>query len=173
MGPIMSGKDLTQILDKLQQELHVCASNVYEIVDPIVASTEQEKLTTHLQLYAVMKFVKDTIGELETMVNKNMPIVAGRAEKLMTQEGIEEMKFAGLVFSPDKKNFISVTAANAPAVMEWLKQHPIGREMIKLGYHPKTFESFIKKEFIEKGEKPPSIISIFPQPVLDVRKARS
>ncbi len=167
------GNKLTEILDKLQNELYATASNVNEIIDPIVASTEQEKLTVHLQLYAVMKYVKDTIAELETMVNKNLPIVAARAEKIMTQEGMDEIKFNGLVFSPDKKNFISVTQANAPAVMEWLKQHPIGREMIKLGYHPKTFESFIKKEFLEKGEKPPSIIGVFPQPVLDVRKARS
>jgi hypothetical protein len=169
----MAGNSMTQILDKLQTELHACASNVYEVIDPIVAQTEQEKLTVHLQLYAVMRFVKETVGELEKMVNKNLPIVAARAEKIMTQEGIEKMEFAGLTFSPDTKNFINVTKENAPAVLEWLKQHPIGREMVKLGYHPKTFESFIGKEFIEKGEVPPTIIGVFKQPILEVRKARS
>lgn len=168
----MAGNSMTQILDKLQIELHACASNVYEVIDPIVAGTEQEKLTVHLQLYAVMRFVKETVAELEKMVNKNMPIVAARAEKIMTQEDIEKMEYAGLTFSPEKKNFINVTKENAPAVLEWLKQHPIGREMIKLGYHPKTFESFIVKEFIEKGELPPTTISIFKQPILEVRKVR-
>lgn len=169
----MPGNSMTEILDKLQTELHTCASNVYEIIDPIVAQTEQEKLTVHLQLYAVMRFVKDTISELEQMVNKNMPLVAARAEKIMTQEGIDKMNFAGLTFSPDTKNFVNVTKEHAPAVLEWLKHHPIGREMIKLGYHPKTFESFITKEFIEKGELPPTIVGVFKQPILEVRKARS
>jgi hypothetical protein len=169
----MAGNSMTQILDKLQIELHACASNVYEVIDPIVAQTEQEKLTVHLQLYAVMRFVKETAAELEKMVNKNMPIVAARAEKIMSQEGIDKMDFAGLTFSPDTKNFINVTKENAPAVMEWLKQHPIGREMVKLGYHPKTFESFIVKEFIEKGEVPPTTIGVFKQPILEVRKKRA
>lgn len=168
----MAGKDIALILDKLQRELHECASNVYEVIDPIVATTEQEKLTVQLQLYATMRFIKDTIGELETMVNKNMPVVAARAEKIMTQEDIPQIQFAGLTFSPDKRNFITVTKENAPAVLEWLKQHPVGREMVKLSYHPKTFESFIKTEFIEKGEAPPKIISVFSQPTLEVRKVR-
>jgi len=168
----MVGNSLTQILDKLQAELHTCASNVYEIIDPIVAGTEQEKLTVHLQLYAVMKFVKETAGELEKMVNKNLPVVAARAEKIMTQEGIDKMEFAGLAFSPDKKHFINVTKENHAAVLAWLQAHDIGKEMVKLGFHPKTFESFITKEFIEKGEKPPSIISTFEQPILEVRKVR-
>lgn len=168
----MPGNELTEILDKLQGEFHKTASNVYETIDPVVASTEREKLSTQLQLYAVMRFIKDTISELETMVNKNLPLVAARAEKIMTQEGMDSIEFAGLKFTPDKKNYISVNSTNKPAVIEWLKQHPLGREMVKLDYHPKTFESFIKKEFIEKGEKPPSIVGVFPLPTLEVRKLR-
>ncbi len=164
--------NLTEILDNLQIELHKCASNVYEIVDPIVATTAREKLTTHLQLYATMRFIKETCEELTKMVNKNMPIVAERAEKIMTQEDMQEIKFAGLTFQPDEKQFINVTNENKEAVLQWLCDHPVGKEMVKLGYHPKTFESFIKTEFIDKGEKPHPGVSVFPQTVLNVKKSR-
>ena len=166
-------KALAKNFETVIEEFQKAANIVDEFIDPIVQGTERGELNVHLMLYAYMDHCKDVCDALSKMCNKNMPIVAERAERLMTQECIDGMKFMGKDWSVGTKEYAQVSGVNQAACVAWLKGHPLGKSLVSEGYHPASLQKFVKECILEKGEKPPEFVSVFSKKVLVARKARS
>jgi hypothetical protein len=163
--------DLPKRLNALVQKFYEAANEVYESIDPIVSVTQQAPIYTHLLLYAVCDQIKDIASGMETMANKNMPIVAERAEKIMSAEDIEKIRYMGKDFSCDVKPYAQTKASDKDKVINWLKNNVSGAHLVSEGYHPQSFQKFVREEIIAKGIVPPPFISIHNKPILLVRKA--
>ncbi len=163
-------KRLTENLGKIIGGFEKEAGIVDEFIDPIVASTESAKLFIHLMLYRQMEYLQDVCEALNKMCNKNMPIVAERAEKMMTQEMLDSVNFMGKKWSVGIKSYAQVSGANKPACVEWLKGHPTGKTLVDEGYHPASLQKWVNEELIAKGQDVPPFISVFNKRVLNSRK---
>lgn len=167
--------ELTNSLQECIEKFQAEAVIVDELIDPVVQLTAQEEnLKTHLLLYGMMDYVKDVCDALTKMCNKNMPVVAERAEKIMTQEQFDKVEFMGKSWSVGTKDYADVTAALKPTCVTWLKNHPDGKFLVSEQYHPASFLKFIKEEYLEKGKQDelPKFISVFSKRVLNSRKVR-
>jgi hypothetical protein len=147
-------------------------NDLSETIDPLVFGTGQADLDVQLRLYITMDFLLDTCSRLTKICNTNQPIVAERAQKLMVERDMDSIEMFGKKFSPDTKTYVSVNAANKPGIIAWLQKQESGKELVKLDFNAKSFESYIKKEILDKGAEVPEGVSCFDKPILTVRKSR-
>jgi hypothetical protein len=164
-------KSLQEVIDKFAAE----ATLVDEFIDPVVQQTgAAPDLKTHLLLYGMMDYIKDVCEALTKMCNKNMPTVAERAEKIMTQQDFDSIEFMGKHWSVAPKDYIDVNAALKPTCVAWLKAHPFGSSLVAEGYHPASFGKFIKEQYLDKGDKDklPAFVNVFTKKELKTRKVR-
>jgi hypothetical protein len=158
----------TDACNKLEEIVNTLA----ETVDPLVFGTQQADLDVQLRLYITMQFILDTVERITKICNTNQPIVAERAQKLMVDKEMDSIEMFGRKFSPGTKTYVSVAAANKDRIIKWLQSQELGRELVKLDFNSRSFESFIKKEILEKGKEVPDGVSCFDKPILTVRKSK-
>lgn len=168
----LQSSELSALTKDVADRLYKLATEVTETVDPVVYGTGSAPLNVQLNLWVTLDYIKDIAEELSKMANKNLPIVAQRAEKLMTSTGMESVEYAGKHFTPDVKTFINVRKDDEPAIFNFMRANGAG-ELIRDYVHPKTFEKWVKESFLEKGKDLPPGVNAFDQPILKVRKARS
>ncbi len=163
-------KNLQTVIDEFSQK----AELVDSFIDPVVQGTEVAELKVHLLLWVMMDHCKDVCEALTKMCNKNMPTIAERAERLMTNDMMDSINFMGKTFKPDVKDYVDVPAALKQACIGWLKMNPDSKHLVSEGYHPAAFTKHITEQFLEKGlrEKLPPFINVFTKKTLNVRKVR-
>lgn len=137
---------LTKSVDAIQEE-----------VGPLMQGTEGEKLDTQLQFFFLLKQIKDAGEEMQKFYNACEPDLAKRINTMITAAGLDEVvkTFNGvrIKITPDTKYFVNCNKDKKPAVLEWLKNHPIGRELVKEDVHAKTLEKFVKDQIMAAGEQ--------------------
>ncbi len=168
--PVFNVKDLPKKLDEMVDEFQRVATQVDEMIDPIVFGTERADMFTHMRLYAVMDHIKNVCAVLDTMCNKNMPIAAERAERLMSMEECDEFRFMGKIWKCDTKVYVQMKAEDKPKCVAWLKTLESGKHLVSEQYHPLAWLKFMREEIIAKGVPLPPYMSTFNKPTLSVRK---
>lgn len=163
---------LLEILDAATRQLHEAAAKLSNTLEPVAFGLETKTLMDNVKLYAAIDYVSDVAKEIARIANVVEPIIAERITKRMLAEDMDSLQHDGYSYSPDEKTYVSVTAANMPSVMIWLKGHSEGKELVKEMVHPKTFESFIK-QLKDAGSPIPATVSVFSKATLAMRKLKS
>ncbi len=136
--------------------------------------TEQEGLQTNLDFYFRLKKIKEVGESLAKLFNVNDATLSGRISKQVAVLGVESLdkvvNGTSYRVKIGTKVHASVKKDNKDEMIEWMKQHPLGRELVKEDVHPKTLESFVINTLIGNGELPPPFFSIFQAETLDIRK---
>lgn len=162
---------LLATLDKVAIRLHAVTTDVSNTLEPVSLGLEQRGLMANVKLYVMIKYLLAISKELSRLANVVEPTVAERIVKHMTAEDMDVVHNGGYAFSPDTTTYVSVKADNKDTVMNWLKAHAEGKELIKEDVHAKTFESFIKK-LKDDGKPIPPEVSVFERATLSMRKLK-
>lgn len=168
--PVITINDLPKRLNEIVQKFQLVASEVDESIDPVVAGTARGDLYTQLRLHYVMDHIKDVCRVLDTMCNRNLPIVAERAEKIMSASDVDAVDFLGRRWKCDTKPYAQTLAADKQLVIDWLKSLESGAYLVSEGYHPLSFQKFVREEILAKGEVPPEFIKVHNKATLSSRK---
>lgn len=168
--------DIEHFVKELEDKLTVlvvAANDVAENINPLVHVTAREKLTIQLRLYLILETIKELGGEIAKVANKDMPIVADRAKEIMIAEQMESVQHGGKTFTRDKKTYYNVNNSDESILINFMKQHPVGKELVQETVHDKTLTKFWETEFAAKDVTLPSFVNSFSKPILVIRKARA
>lgn len=144
----------------------------YELLEVVAYGTERDPVNVQLELYVMLRHVKEMAEAMEKMAGIKMTDIAMRIGKIMQADGTEQLKAFGHSFTPDTETHVNCIAAKKEELLLWLKKHELGRELVKEDVHPKTLQSFVKK-LQEDGKDIPPMVTTFDQPILKVRKLPS
>jgi hypothetical protein len=162
---------LLRELDRVALKLHEAAGEVANTLEPVSLGLQQKSLMDNIKMYAIVSYIQDVVKEISRCANVVEPVLAERITTHMQQEDMEVVTHHGYSYAPDTKTYVSVSADNKPRVLEWLRRHEEGKELIKEDVHAKTFEAFIKRLGEENKPIPPEV-KVFDKPTLNVRKLR-
>lgn len=166
------------MLTNLQQMVKYSSSLVEELgkeVQPLMFGTATSPLDVQIEFFFALKKLKESGEELAKFFNVCEAELAQRINKQIDQLGLDsiEKNIDGVrvKISPETKWFISCNKDKKPLMIEWMKKHPLGSELVKEDVHPKSLEKFIKEEIIAKGEVPPTgMLSIHSTDTITTRK---
>ena len=159
-------------VNKVADDFRKMAVETFETVDPAVFATPNAELSQQLYLYVALEDLLDAASIVSKMCNKNQPIVAERAEKIMTAQQMDSIEMYGKTFTPDTKTYVSVSEGNKAQVLAWLKTHETGKDLVREDFNANAFTAFIKKEVLAVGQEVPDGVTAFDKPILTVRKKR-
>lgn len=143
-----------------------------ETLDSAALIAPGASLGVNLFLYRKFDLIRNYCDTMTKMLNRNDPQIADRIIKHMQAEDVPSLVFEGYKFEPGTKDYITITKENQPVAMAWMKNHPVGKELVQETVAPGTMTKFMVETFIEKGETPPSFVQHFPKPNLRVTKTR-
>lgn len=172
MSPEDEQKIMALVRERMQELLQVCASTA-ERIEPMVEASKECGLTVQLFLYRCMDEILDAAADLSKMMNVNMPICAERANKIMLATMQDSTSMFGYTFKPDTKPYFNVKVDDKPKMLAWMKAHPIGNYLVKEEVHHAAFGKFMKENFTDQGNEPPSFVGVFNKPSLVVRKNKA
>ena len=161
-------------LKELVAQLEQLNSDLGMEVDPLLFGTAETGLQINLDFYFKLKKIKEIAANLEGLFNKNDAALAERIAKQIEVLGVDSLvkEIDGQAYTVkiENKVYVNVNKDNKPAFIEFMENHPIGRELVKKEVHHKTLESFVIDELIGKGELPPPCISMHTALTLGTRK---
>lgn len=164
---------LMRIMRDAMSELIKGIETVNETVEPMVEASKDCDLTVQLFMYRSMDEIKSVCGEVITLMNKGLPVCAERASKIMMAQLMDKIEMFGYVFTPDKENYYSVKKENELLMLTWMKNHPVGKHLVKEAVHHATLKKFFDENFADEGNAPPSFVGMFKKDTLEVRKSKS
>lgn len=171
LTPDDKAKLMLEKLNGLVDRFDALANEINNTLEPITLGFAQRPLMDNVKLYEIICYFQDAAKEVGRVANVCDPQVADRVTKQMQQQDMDELRYNGYKYSPDNKTFINVSAANKPFILNWLKTHPEGRELVKEDYNAKSFQSFAEK-LRNEGKSLPEQVSVHDQPILTRRKVR-
>ena len=158
---------LVKQLDDVTNELHL-------EVDPLLFATAETGLQINLDFYFKLKRIKELAAHLEGLFNKNDVALSERINKQVSVLGVDsvdkEVDGTRYRIRAGTKIYVSVKKDLKPEFLEFMRNHPIGKELIKEDVHHKSLESFVTNDLIGNGELPPPCISMHTAPTLETRK---
>lgn len=170
----MPDEQVSFMLDKLNshvENLEAVAKELEGTLEPFTLGFQQKSLMDNVKLYAIIEYCAAVAKELGRIANVCEPQVAERITTRMMQEDMDEISYAGYKYKPDMKTFVNVTNANKPIVLQWLKTHESGRELVREDFNANALKAWVEKEKAEGREVHPDI-SIFDKPTLSRRKVK-
>ncbi len=173
---------LLQHLDKAIDVFTKAQVELLKVLEPIAYGCSQGKLSTKLGCYVRLDDLIDLCKSVTTASNTHMPTLAEKITNEMVASDMDSIEMFGYKFNPDTKTYVSVNVENKPLVMNWLKKHDIGKELVKEDFNANAFTSFINMLVEEQGyskttldddKKIPAEISMFDKPTLKKRKLKA
>lgn len=170
-----------KLLDERIKPFEAAYKQLHEDVEALAYGAKQCDLKTMLNFYVKLDAIMDMCKALTTMSNVHMPELSERISKFMTNADMDAVEMFGYKFTPASKRYISVTKGNQEAVIEWLKNHSEGKELVSENYNANALTSFVNKLIDEEGyskttddfnKKIPDTIGTFEKPVLTMRKLK-
>jgi len=162
---------MLEILDKQVDALAKVADELSNCVEPFTLGFQQKDLMDNIKLYSIVNYLSSVAKELGRIANVVEPVLAERISKRMLQDDLDSIKYSGYTYTPSEKTYFNITADNKPIVLQWLKTHDRGHELVHEDYNANAFKSFAEKELAEGKKLHPSI-GVFSKPTLSTRKAR-
>lgn len=165
-------EDLKKILALFEQDYEAfdkLVSMIYDRVSIVGFAMERGTLNTRLRYYLMLKYLKQCCDGLMSGCNIEMEKIASAASKIMQAEGEDKKHAFGHSFTPDTDTKVNCPVNDKPALIEWLKNHPLGRELVKEEVHHKTLSNFVKTLQAEGKDTPP-MVTTYDVPTLSVRK---
>jgi hypothetical protein len=171
----MPDEQVTFMLATLQKHVDALANIAEELansMEPFTLGFQQKGLMDNIKLYAMIEYCGEVAKELGRISNVCEPQIAERITTRMMNEDMEKIDYSGYSYSPDTKQYISVTGENKPIILSWLKTHTHGRELVKEDFNANAFAAFVKLQLAEGKQVHPNI-SVFDKPTLTRRKLRT
>ena len=171
---------MTTPLEDLQVLVHkaqALVDEVHQTAGPAVMSGEGTSFAADAKLYITLKEFEVLGKELSkafTLVEDGLSArIADKMNAAELETGQIEVGGLRYNFTPDKKLFISCKKEDQPTLINWLRTHEKGKELIKETVHDKTLQKFVTDEILGAGELPPPFIKTHIVNTLSVRKAPS
>lgn len=169
------------IFDKVLEEFKPAYAKMYDATEPLAHGVKSEDVNSLIDMYIRLENLKEMCEGLIKACNIHQPEIAELASKAMLATDTEAVVRSGFTIRPDTKTYVSVNKDNKPAVLQWLKSHPSGRELVSEDYNANAFSSYIRGLIQEQGwdknaEDPdkriPAEVSVFDKAVLTLRRNR-
>ena len=161
-------------LKELVGQLEQLSSDLGLEVDPLIFGTAQHGLQINLDFYFKLKKIKEIAANLEGFFNKNDAALSERINKQVAVLGVDsvdkEVDGTRYRIKAGTKIYVNVKKEMKPEFLEFMRKHPIGKELMKEDVHHKSLESFVTNDLIGNGELPPPCISMHTAPTLETRK---
>jgi hypothetical protein len=168
-------------LSKVMTDFEAAQKALLEVLEPIAFGATRGDLKTKLGCYVRLDALLDLCKSVTTAANTHMPTLADKVTTEMLASDMDSIEMFGHKFTPATKTYVSVNSENKPLVIDWLKQHPVGVELVKEDFNANAFTSLIKKlveedgyskDATEKEKRIPAQISMFDKPTLSMRKVK-
>ena len=172
---------LLEHLDKVMTDFKIAQKALLDVLEPIAFGATRGDLKTKLGCYVRLDDLLDLCKSITTASNTHMPTLADKVTTEMMASDMDSIEMFGHKFTPTTKTYVSVNAENKPMVVDWLKKHPVGKELVKEDFNANAFTSLIKKLVEEDGYskdateaemRSPAEVSMFDKPTLSMRKVK-
>jgi hypothetical protein len=151
--------------------LRAVIKTIQDDIQPEVDMNVMDGLPPKLAMYIMLESIGELSAIITKEINKLQPIIADRVQSQMVADELDSVEFQGYRYSPSSKTYFSINSTNKPDVIKWLKEHPVGCELVKEDVNIQSFGKFVKEHLDPIGEALPQGVSRFDKPVLSVRKA--
>lgn len=149
-------------------------------IEPIAHGCKADKLKTILTMYSILDNLKDQGAALTKVCNIIQPDLAERANKIMINEDMDEVTFDGIKYTPASKTYVSVNKGDQEALIQWLKTHPTGKELVCVTVNANSLTSFINELLSEGYSKDskdaetriPSFVSTFDKETIKTKAVK-
>ncbi len=168
----MSEQPNRKAVDIFQERMDVfdkMANDMYQLISVVGFGTEREDIMVKLRAYIMFKHVKALCEGIEKACNIEMEKISTAAAKIMAATGEEQKRAYGYSFTPDVDVKVNVPADQKSDFLAWMKNHELGRELVKEEVHHKALTKFISG-LQATGQPTPPMVTTYDLPVLTVRK---
>jgi hypothetical protein len=167
--------DMLASLEQMTAYVEQALNSLGEEVQPLMVGTRGENLDINLRFFFLLKKLKEHGENIAKLYNVCENELASRINMMIEQAGLESVDkvIAGerIRITPETKYYINCKAENKPALIAWMKSHPIGKELVKEDVHAKTLEKFIKNDVLGAGQLPPDgLVSLHQTQTITTRK---
>lgn len=169
----MDFQTLKLLIEKETATFIQALGTLRETLDAASAVAPEASLGVNLFLYRKLEDVRNHCDTITKMANRNDPAIADRIIKHMQADDQTMLVHEGYKYEPGMKDYITINKDDQPVAMSWMKNHPIGKELVHETVAPASMTKFMVEQFVDKGETPPSFAKHFPKPNLRVTKSRS
>jgi hypothetical protein len=180
----MNAPNETALLDHLNivvKTFEEAKDKLLQVLEPVAFGCTRADLMTKLKCYLILDSLLDACKSVTTAANTHMPQIAEKVSNEMLANDMDSISAGGYKFTPGSKTYVSVSKENKPLVVEWLKKHPIGNELVSEDFNANALTSFINGLVTEQGyskesDDPklliPATIGMFDKPTLTMRKVK-
>ncbi len=163
---------MTDLIDDLQPAIDsACAAEqvLADKLDATLNGFQTATLEDLLKAHFFLDWLYEMGETFKKMANKWYPTIDRLANERMQAADMDGVKVYGHNVTPEIDVFVNVLKENREAALDWLKAHPVGRELVHEEYNARAFTSFIK-EMIGEGKLPPAFVKTTLIPTIKTRK---